>query len=628
MTRVLLGALGLLTLAILSLAAAVAPASALLCAPLLVLAGVGAAHPTVSTRMAAIGGATAGVFLLTVLATVNPSLAAGCAPLLGVAAAVVAYPAAVIRALSVAARVVAVVGAGLAVVATVVITAVSPSAAPAVAVGSIAFAVVWKERRRQVRGVPVPAVALGVLVVLVALYAWPVTVSLAAAVGAILVMARRAPFLALGAAVLLVGFEGSVKLLLGLEPTPLPGGNRAGGAAAIDLALFGAIAGVLIDDRLRTPRALWARATRLERAVIVMLGLWLALSVVQIAQGGDLSRGLSGFRLFQAYTLVAVAAAVLFARPRIAWQATQWVLAIGLVVGFYAAFRVLVGPSSAEYDFAISIQSVVSYGGVVRAIGSFSSAVGLISFLAPMTGFALVLGFLDRRARRLAWAVAALCLVALIGSYGRASLFGLALGLVSALVVVLAAADMSMRRKLAAAALMLALAGALYGGVLIASEASPQLHERAKGIVNPLADESLRLRFGTWGKLLEDTVDEPLGHGVGAAGSASASTRARFVTTDNSFLKVLFEQGFLGFGLFVGGLVGAAALLARRFRRAASESRAIGLAALAGFLSFVGLSLSGEYVEQPGKVIAWGLLGVAAAQALRDPGDLSEDEIR
>jgi O-antigen ligase len=86
-------------------------------------------------------------------------------------------------------------------------------------------------------------------------------------------------------------------------------------------------------------------------------------------------------------------------------------------------------------------------------------------------------------------------------------------------------------------------------------------------------------------------------------------------TTDNSFLKILVEQGVLGLALFAAGMVAAVVLLARRIRRVPSESRPLGFAALAGFVSFLGLSISGESVEQPGKVVAWGLLGIAAAVA-------------
>jgi O-antigen ligase len=251
----------------------------------------------------------------------------------------------------------------------------------------------------------------------------------------------------------------------------------------------------------------------------------------------------------------------------------------------------------------------------VRAIGSFSSAIGLSSFLTPVAVFALVLGFLMPRARLLAWTVAGLALVGLIGSYSRASLFGVALGVCCGLLLVFVAADMPGRRKLGAAGLVILTLAGTYGGLLVASEASPQLRDRAKGVLDPLGDESVKLRFKTWRRNLDDAIDHPLGQGVGAVGAASAPTRTNVRTTDNSFLKVLVEQGVFGLALFAGGMLGAVILLARRLRRAAAEYRPVGLAALAGFVAFLGISFAGESVEQPGKVAAWGLLGVAAAQA-------------
>jgi hypothetical protein len=560
--------------------------------------------------------AAALVVLLPLLAlgAARPELAILC--LLLIAALAVAHRAA-------AARVVAIAAAITGVLALALLAAFAPWAAVATAAGGLVLAAAWVFREpiaRDARARPEAAAAIfiAVLAAPLVLATWPVTTSLVAIVAGTIVLAWWSPPWALGVGVLLFGFEGSIKLLLGLEGTPL-GGNRAVGALAIDVALFSAVAGVLFADRLRTPWTMWSRATRGEKRALLALGAWLALSVLQMAEGGDLNRGVHGFRLFQLYTLVAVAAAAVFMQPRLRRRATQGLLAIGFVVALYAAVRVVFGPSRAEHDFATSVRTVVAYGGALRAIGSFSSAVGLVSFLAPMTAFALVIGFMNRGFRRLAWAVAALGLVGLIGSYGRASLFGLALGLLFALVLVVAAADMPARRKLTAAGLVVALMAGTYGGAAIASHASPQLRERLNGIVDPLGDKSAQLRFNNWERTLRAALHEPFGRGVGASGGGSAPTRAQLVTTDNSFLKVLYDQGFLGFALFTGGLLVVLVLLARRFRGPVGGSRALGLAALAGFVTFLGISLSGEYVEQPGKVVAWGLLGIALAQALGDP---------
>lgn len=575
-----------------------------------------ASTPVAWGRATAAGvGLTALVALLAAMTALHPAAGAAGAGLLVLATVAAAHPAAT-------ARVAAVAGFSAAIVVTTVVPHAAVLVALAALGGVITIGTAWRSRHaaaRFARGaldravVPASIAAAAALAGVISV--WPATALLVTVVAAVQVLAWRRPALGLGAAALLFGFEGSVKVLLGFEESPLPGGNRAAGAAALDVALFGAICGVLLHDRLRTPRAVWASASRLERIAISLLGTWLALSIVQIAQGGDPGRGLEGFRLFQSYTLVAVAALTVFADPRLRGSALRGVLVIFLLVSLYAAVRVLIGPADSERAFATSVATVTMYGDALRAIGSFSSAVGLSSFLVPVSVFALVLGFLAPATRRLAWGVGVLALIGLIGSYSRASLFGVALGLACSLVVVFAAADVPRRRKQTAAALVAALLCVTYGGVLVASQASPQLRERAEGVLNPLGDESVRLRFETWGRNVEDAAGRPFGEGVGAAGAASAPTRAQVRTTDNSFLKILVEQGVVGLGLFAAGILGVVVSLSRRLRRAAPDARAVGLSALVGFVAFLGVSSVGETVEQPGKIVAWGLLGIATAQA-------------
>jgi hypothetical protein len=465
-----------------------------------------------------------------------------------------------------------------------------------------------------------PSVAACAVAVAVA----PVTVCLLAIVAATLALAWRRPHWALAAALGLFGVEGSVKLLLGLEPTPLPIESRALGAGALDAALFAAVAGILAADRLRTPRALWARAGRAGRAAMVLVGAWLAASVLQIPQSGDLQQGLAGFRLFHAYTLVAVAAAVVFATRGTALPRVRVALAIGLLVSLYSATRVLIGPAFEEEVFATLGTRSHAYGTSLRGIGSFSSAVAMQSFLTPLCGFALVAGYLEPRLRLLAWPTAGLALVGLGGAYGRAPLVAIAVGLALALGVMVAVAGISGRRKLVAGVLCAVVVAAMYGGLEVAGTGSPALDARAAGLAQPLSDRSVTERLRTWGDALADLPDDPAGRGVGAVGAASAPGESSRTTVDNSFLKVAVEQGVAVAALFVAALAGAIVLLGLRLRRMTGERRAIGVAALAGFVSYLALATTGEYVEQPGKVVAWGLLGVAAAQALGRPGKVAE----
>ena len=69
---------------------------------------------------------------------------------------------------------------------------------------------------------------------------------LIAAVIVVSVLAVRAPLYALPAALLLLGFEGSIKMRLTVEDAP---SAIALGAALIDLALFIGLAGLIASDR-------------------------------------------------------------------------------------------------------------------------------------------------------------------------------------------------------------------------------------------------------------------------------------------------------------------------------------------------------------------------------------------
>jgi O-antigen ligase len=625
-------------LALLTAVTAVNPALGLACAPVLVVGAVAARYRAVTARVAAIAAAAAVLVVLVLLAAVEPRTAVTAAAA-GAVAAVALHVVwnvrrQIARPAGVAALLIALIGLALAVALWPSIVAPATAAVAAMAVAG--FATLPRRKtlgQTLTRALAAAAKVVGGFMVVVGLAAllalWPATALLGVIVLGILVLAWRAPVLGLAAAVLLFEFEGSVKLLLGLDGAPLPGDNRALGAAALDLALAGAVAGLLIRDRFRAPRGIWASATRVERIAIGIVAAWLALSVIQMAPGGNVIRGLQGFRLFQWYTLLTLATLTVFAQPRLRAAATRGVLVVGLLVSLYAAVRVVIGPSDDERAFATAVQTVTMYGQALRAIGSFSSAIGLSSFLTPLAVFALSYGLLMRRDRLLSWTVGGLAIVGLIGSYSRTSLFGVALGLVCALGLVFAASDMSRRRKLAGVGLLVVLLAGTYGGVLVASRASPELRARAEGMLHPLRDESVRLRLRGWERTLRLVAAQPLGHGVGTAGAASAPTRVQINTTDNSYLKVLYEQGVGGLALFVCGIFGAVALLARRLRRAAAEPRAVGLAALAGFVAFLGIAFAGETVEQPGKVLAWGLLGMAVAMAFasaRGAGRAAEGE--
>ncbi len=88
---------------------------------------------------------------------------------------------------------------------------------------------------------------------------------------------------------------------------------------------------------------------------------------------------------------------------------------------------------------------------------------------------------------------------------------------------------MSGRAKLAAILTGLAVAGGMYGAAVLAGGASASTEQRAKGLSDPLADQSLKIRWKTWTHSVDKIRAEPLGTGLGTVGHATQEGRARVV---------------------------------------------------------------------------------------------------
>jgi hypothetical protein len=151
--------------------------------------------------------------------------------------------------------------------------------------------------------------------------------------------------------------------------------------------------------------------------------------------------------------------------------------------------------------------------------------------------------------------------------------------------------------------------------MMVAGKANPATEWRAKALSHPLSDYSVTTRIDHWGDTLARVADEPLGSGIGTVGRATVHGHSA-VFTDNSYLKVLREQGFAGGLLFLLGVGGIALAAGVRLVREDPLRRPLGAASLAAFSGFLALMVMAEYIEQPGKVLAWTLLGVAVWEAI------------
>ncbi len=256
------------------------------------------------------------------------------------------------------------------------------------------------------------------------------------------------------------------------------------------------------------------------------------------------------------------------------------------------------------------------FGTTFRAVGSFQSAVGLASFATPAAVFGLVMGLRNQEDRLLGFFVAAVGLVAVLGSYVRISLLAIVVAAAAGVFLTRARSTRgSTARSIGSA---VAIGSVVIGLAAVASFSVPYAKSRFDTLLDPGSDASLQIRFDTWHHALDEFSANPLGRGLGQVGHATELNGSHALITDNSFLKVLVEQGILGFPVYVFALLGLVAVAGSRLSRAPPPQRVIGGAALAGFIAWLLLGLAGEYIEQPGKALAWILLGVAIGQVFAE----------
>jgi hypothetical protein len=468
-------------------------------------------------------------------------------------------------------------------------------------------------------------IALAVLVAGGAICAvvWPVAAVLLAAGAVICAVALRAPPLGLLGALLLVGSEGLLKARLEAEQVP---SAIEAGALLVDFVLLVAFAALLRADRGESLRAVWRAGDRAEHVAWSLVGAWLVLSIVQIPFSPALVDAVQGFRLTQAYVVVTLAGIALFAVAGPPQRRTTWLLGVLVVIGGYAALRAVWPPPSWEQDYAFERSEHASFAGeVLRDVGSFGSVVALASFLVPAGVFALIVGFLEPRVRLIAWIACALAAVGILMSYVRIAIVAFGIGTAVLAVLLVAGHGTPRRVRLVAIAMTLVVGAGGYAAALAAGGVSTTAERRAQGLTDPFGDESLRVRWRTWKRSAEKTIEHPLGTGIGTVGHATREG-GRENYTDNAYLKLLQEQGIPVAVLFIAGMLGTTVLLGRRLLRAGPLRRPVAVAALGGFVSFLVLCLIGEYIELPGKTLAWTLLGVALWSAY-GPRRPSEDRL-
>ncbi len=453
-------------------------------------------------------------------------------------------------------------------------------------------------------------------------------IALAAYLGALIV--PRYPLLILGLpAVIAVG------MLAARRPTVVLFGCLIASGTFGSLDALASVPAAKVTDLLLL--GLWGAVgwnwafNRSERLPIVpslvALGLFIALSAVEILAADNLQAAVQAFRgqfwYLAVVVLIALAPWTLATRQRMLRSA----VVAGLVVGGYATLRWQIGPAGAEQELgATSGNNFVD--GELGVIGSFATRKELAFWTAILIPFLFGLGLAWRgRWRMVALAGAAACVVAMLASDVRAGIAAAGPGVLLVVGALPARAGVPRAPRADGLFVVLGAAAIAVGAFSVTLGGKEDVQDRYGNILAPNRDASYQARIVKWRQALDDIDTAPFGHGLGSAGRAqkrygTASTVVN-VDVDNSYLTVAYQQGFVAVLILAGIFLMLLLSLVRAAVFTTDSSVAAPALAGAGTLaSMLIIFYVGEYIEGLPVLAGWILvgLGMAHCHAREDTG--------
>jgi hypothetical protein len=397
----------------------------------------------------------------------------------------------------------------------------------------------------------------------------------------------------------------SLQALFGIYPYHLHDGLLAGLCAA-------AVMGYLAVDRDR-------RAVPITGAIL--LGVYVAVTFVYSQVASVPSIGQHAFQVFGWYMVVLLAIAYGPWDSATHERVAKGILVItGLVAG-YAVLRWIIGPAASERALVL-IGPGGAYNfsdGKINVFGSFPNTRSLGVWTTSVLPLCVALGFYLRGRWRIAAFVAAgLVFTALLGSALRSGIVAVVVGCLVVLAV------MAFTR--AAGGIRLGVVLATFAGVgatlaiVLAISAGPSYSNHSyTAIIDPQRDPSYQERLYKWEAAWRDADKHPLGQGLGTAGRTAVVEQRFFAIgnydVDNSYLKVVLDEGIFGLMLFVAALGALLTGLVRRSLATVDRQRAaLGAGGAGALTSFMVVMWTGNYVEGLPAFIAWAIVGLGLAQ--------------
>jgi hypothetical protein len=434
----------------------------------------------------------------------------------------------------------------------------------------------------------------------------------AAAVPAVLITAllcARWPAAAFASVLVFSGTFGSLQAFGYPSPGPI-----------VDLLLGGLWVAVLVSHLINGRDRPWWIWPGVALALV-----YIAITLLEVLTAASIEIGLRSFRFSAWYMLAFPLLALGGWRLATYVRVSRGMVAIAVLVGGYATFRLIVGPAPEEEALGFQGRTANVIDGELALIGSFPSRHTLAFWAACATPLCLATALTQRRGWRLAGVLGAgLCVVAVLGSEVRSALPAIVIG--AAVVILLYQLKGGLHGGRVGGTAVAAMVAVIGGAGLFTVVVDENSTNRYDAILNPSGDFAWEQRLKKWGEAVRDIERHPFGQGLGTAGRIQEERKGPYTNIatfaiDSSYLKIAYEQGFpllILFGAAMLALLGGLAKWAIR----ADDDLVHGLAAGAAGTLAAGLCMffTGDYIEDLVVLALWipvgaGVGALAAARA-------------
>ncbi len=380
-------------------------------------------------------------------------------------------------------------------------------------------------------------------------------------------------------------------------------------------------------------------AGRAERKVwlwpaLVLPLFYLALTLIQMFTSDDLGLAFADFRVTAWYMMAVVLLALGPWSAQLLRRIAYAFIIVAVLVGLYALYRYIAGPSVEEFSQARDAVQRVAFSVPVRFFGSFLSAFQLAAWSATILPFLLAVAFvLTGRWRIGAITAIGLCSFAVFASDVRSGLVAAVLGVAAVMILFMLCRAFDAKRFAVGGLATIGIAITGIAGYAVVISDSPESSDRFSKILNPSEDFAFQQRLTRWEGAYDVIDDEPFGHGLGTQGFIGQNKNPDGQTgpfnLDSSYLKVAIQQGYFVMLLFVAALFSILVGLVQRSVTTRDPWRsALGIGAVGALVAQMFLFFMGIYSEGLTALSAWILVGLGCAgfTTLSDDDLLAEPE--